>query len=181
MLDVFTTDVFKSVLFVVSALCESFCFTVVVFSSAILGTGSYLVVVILIGVYITSLCFESWLIDEFMILPLFLICSLRNNICSSRWFINLSDISLVEFPWTCSLGLCLTHDCKNSFLKLLTSVKNDFSIFLNSSKICNLRFPISSIKTGFSWFSSFCLNFWFSFGSDKHCQFPVIFNLTDLF
>ena len=98
MLDVFITDVFKSVLFVVSALCESFCFTVFVFSSAILGTGSYLVVLILIGVYITSLCFESWLIDEFMILSLFLICSLRNDICSSRWFTNLSDISLVEFP-----------------------------------------------------------------------------------
>ena len=96
-------------------------------------------------------------------LSMFLNCSLRNNICSSRWFINLSDISLVEFLQTCSLGLCLTHHWKNSFLKLLTSVKNKLFIFLNSSKICSQRFPTSSIKTCFSWFSSFSLNFWFSF------------------
>ena len=49
------------------------------------------------GVCLTSLFFESWFINEFMILPLFLSYSLRNDICCSRWFMNLSDISFVEF------------------------------------------------------------------------------------
>ena len=116
-----------------------------------------------------------------MILSLFLSCSLRNDICSSSWFINFFHISLVKFSFTCSLGLCLTHDCKNSFLNLLTSVKNELFIFLNSSNICSLRFPISSIKTDFSWFLSFSLNLWFSFGSEKHSWFPTTFSLTDWF
>ena len=116
-----------------------------------------------------------------MILSLFLSCSLRNDICSSSCFINLSNISFVEFTFTCSPGLCLTNDCNNSFLKLLTSVKSKLFIFLRYFKICSLRFPISSIKTGFSWFSSFSLNFWFCFGSDKHSRFPTIFSLTDWF
>ena len=89
------------------------------------------------------------------------------------------DISFVELSWTCSLGLCLTHHCKNSFLKLLISVKNELFIFLNSSKICSLRFPISSIKMSFSWFLSFSVKFWFSLGNGKHSRFPKIFSLTD--
>ena len=72
--------------------------------------------------------FESWSINEFMILSLFLSCSLRIDIYSSSWFINLFDISLVEFSLTCLLVLCLTHDCKNSFLKLLTCQKQTFHI-----------------------------------------------------
>ena len=97
--------------------------------------------------------FESWFINEFMILSLFLSCSLEKDICSSRWFINLSEISLDELCWTCSL--CLTHDCKNLFLKLLTSVKKDLFIFLNSAKIISLRFLISSIKRIYSVFIIF--------------------------
>ena len=54
-------------------------------------------------------------------------------------------------------------------------------MFLNFSSICNMRFPVSSIRMGFSWFSSFSLNFWFSFGNDKHSWFPIIFSLTDWF
>ena len=131
------------------------------------------------GVWITSLFFENWFINEFVILSLFLSCYLRNDICSTSWFINLSDISYVKFSFTCSQGLCSTHDCKN--LKFLTSVKNELSIFLNSPNICSLRFPISSIKTGFSWFSSFCINFWFSFGSDKHSRFLTILSRKDWF
>ena len=92
-LGVFITDVFKSVLFVISVLCESFCFTGVSFCSVIFFLSCRLIT----GVCITSLLFESWSINEFMILSLFLSCSLRNYICSSSWFINLSDISLVEF------------------------------------------------------------------------------------
>ena len=107
-LGAFITDVFKSVMFVVSALCESFCFTGVAFSSVIFFLSCGLITV----VCITSLFFESWFINEFMILSLFLSCSLRNDICSSSWFINLSDISLVEFSFTCSIELCLTQDCK---------------------------------------------------------------------
>ena len=107
-LGVFITDVFKSVMFVVSALCESFCFTGVAFSSVIFFLSCGLITV----VCITSLFFESWFINEFMILSLFLSYSLRNDICSSSWFINLSDISLVEFSFTCSIELCWTQDCK---------------------------------------------------------------------
>ena len=66
-------------------------------------------------------------------------------------------------------------------MKFLTSVKNELFILLNFSEICSLSFPISSINTGFSWFSSFSLNFWFSFGSGKHSRFPTIFSLTDWF
>ena len=54
-------------------------------------------------------------------------------------------------------------------------------MFLNFSNICNMRFPVSSIRMGFSWFSSFSLNFWFSFGNDEHSWFPIIFSLTDWF
>ena len=140
-LDVFITDVFKSVLFVVSVLCECFCFTNVAFSFVIFFLSCGLIT----GACITSLFFESWFVNECMILSLFLSCSLRNDICSSSWFINLYDISLVQFLFTCSLGLCLTHDCKNSFFKLLSSVKNELFILLNSSKSFSLRFPISSI------------------------------------
>ena len=109
-LDVFITDLFKSLLFVVSLLCESFCFTSVVFSSTVFR-NRFLSCGLIIGVCITSLfvcyltvcllphcLFEKWFINEFMILSLFPSCSLRNNICSSEWFINLSDVSLVEFP-----------------------------------------------------------------------------------
>ena len=60
------------------------------------------------GVSITSLFFDSWVINEFMILSLFLSCSLTNDICYSSCFINLSDISFVEFTFTCSLGLYKT-------------------------------------------------------------------------
>ena len=150
-----------------------YCFTGVAFSSVIF----FLSCALITGACITSLFFESWFINEFMILSSFLSCSLRNDICSSSCYINLSDILLVEFSFICLLGLCLTHDCKNSFWKLLTSVKNERFIFLNSSKICSLRFPISSTKTGFSWLSSFSHNFWFSFRSGKHSQFPAIFSL----
>ena len=66
-------------------------------------------------------------------------------------------------------------------MKFLTSVKNELFILLNFSEICSLSFLISSINTGFSWFSSFSLNFWFSLGSDKHSRFPTIFSLTDWF
>ena len=140
-LGVFITDVFKSVLFVVSGLCESVCFTGVAISSVIFFLSCGLIA----GVCVPSLFFESWFINELIILSLFLSCSLRNDICSSSWFINLYDISLVQFLFTCSLGLCLTHDCKNSFFKLLSSVKNELFILLNSSKSFSLRFPISSI------------------------------------
>ena len=92
-LGVFITDVFKSILFAVSVLCESFCFTGVAFCSVIFFLSYRLIT----GVCITSLFFESCSINEFMILSLFLSCSLRNYICSSSWFINLSDISLVDF------------------------------------------------------------------------------------
>ena len=109
-----------------------------------------------------SLFFGGWSTNHLMILSLFLSCSLRNDICSSRWFINLSDVSLVEFTWIHSPRVCLIHDWKNSFLKLLTSVKNEVLIFLN-----------------FCSFLSFSLNFWFSFGSNKHSWFPVIFSLID--
>ena len=91
-------------------------------------------------------CSRVGLLMSLWSLSLFLSCFLWNNICCCRWFINLSSILLIEFPWTYSLGLVLTHDCKNSFLKLLTSVKVKLFIFLNFSKICNLRFSISSIK-----------------------------------
>ena len=199
-LDIFITDVTKSVLLVVSALCESFCFTGVVFSSDVPG-NRFLSCRSIIGVCITSLFFESWSVDELMILSLFLNCSLRNYIALlDRWFVSLSSVSLEVFAWTCSLGICLTHDCKNSFLKILTSEhrnkithsyilflcsdKNKLFIFMSSSidgssKICNLRFPTSFINTGFSWFSSFSLNLWFSCGSGKHSRFPVIFSLID--
>ena len=111
----------------------------------------------------------------------FYVVSLEMIFCSSSWFLSLSHISFVELMFTYSLGLCLTHDWKNSCLKLLTSAKNELFTFLSSSKIFSLRFPISSIKIDFSWFSSSSLNFWFSFGSDKHSQFPTIFSLTDWF
>ena len=73
----------KSVLFVVSVLCKSFCFTGVVFSSAVFRNG-FLSCGLIIGVCTTSLFFESWFINEFMILSLSLSCSLRNDICSSK-------------------------------------------------------------------------------------------------
>ena len=59
-LGVFITDVFKSVLFVVSVLCEGFYFTDVAFSSVIFFLSRGLIT----GVYITSLFFESWFINE---------------------------------------------------------------------------------------------------------------------
>ena len=132
------------------------------------------------------LCISNWclyyvtvlrvgFINRFMILYLFLCCFFRNNICSSSWFLSLSHISFVELMFTCSLGLCLTHDCKNSCLKLLTSVKNEPFTFLNSSKIFSLRFPISSFKMDFSLFSSFSLNFWFFFREWQ--AFPISQNI----
>ena len=109
--------------------------------------------------------FENWFINEFMILSLFLSCPLRNDICSSRWFINLSNISLIKFLWTCLLGLGVTYDCNNSFLKLLTSVKNELFILLNSSKICNL-----SLKQVLLDFHNLLAVFFFFFDRDKHSQ-----------
>lgn len=90
--------------------------------------------------YYVKLFFEIWYINELMILFLFLSGSISNHICSSRWFIYLSDVSLVAFTWIRSPGAYLTHAWENLFLKLLPSIKNEFFIFLNSSKICNLRF-----------------------------------------
>ena len=100
-------------------------------------------------------CSRVGLLMSLWSLSLFLSCFLRNNICCCRWFINFSGILLIEFPWIYSLGLVLTHDCKNSFLKLLTSVKVKLFIFLNFSKICNVRFSISSIKQVFLGFHHF--------------------------
>ena len=96
-LDVLFTDLFKYVLLVVSVFCGIFYFTGVAFSSVIFR-NRFLSSGLITGVCITSLFFESWFINEFMILSLFLSCSsLRNDICCSRWFINLSHISFVEF------------------------------------------------------------------------------------
>ena len=89
-LSVFITDIFKSVL-----LCESFCFTGRVFSSIL--RNSFFSCRLTVVFCVVSLFFESWSVNELMILSLFLSCSLRNDICSSRWFINLSDVLLVEF------------------------------------------------------------------------------------
>ena len=77
-LGVFITDIFKFVLFAVSMLCESFCFTGVAFSCYFFLSCGFIT-----GACITSLFFESWFIHEFMILHLFLSCSLRNEICYS--------------------------------------------------------------------------------------------------
>ena len=82
-LDIFITDVFKSLLLVVSVLCESFYFTGVAFSSAIFR-NRFLSCGLITSVCITSLFFESQFINEFMILSLFLSFSLINDICSSR-------------------------------------------------------------------------------------------------
>ena len=49
----------------------------VIFRNRFLSCG------LITGVCITSLFFESWFTNEFMILSLFLSCSLRNDICSS--------------------------------------------------------------------------------------------------
>ena len=78
-LDVLFTDVFKSVLLVVSVLCGSVCFTGVAFSSVIFR-NRFLSCGLITGVCIISLFFESWFINEFMILSLCLSCSLRNDI-----------------------------------------------------------------------------------------------------
>ena len=132
-------------------LWESFCFTGVAFFSVIFLFSCGLIT----SVSITLLFFDSWIINEFKILSLFLSCSLTNDICYSSCFINLSNISFVEFTFTCSLGLCLTQGWKNSFFKLLTSVKTELFIFQNSPNNCSFMFPIPSIKTGSQFLVSF--------------------------
>ena len=115
MLDVFIISVFKSVLIVVSVLGESFCFTGVMFSSVVFRNRFLTCGLIMFLHYLTV--FESWFINKFMMISLFLSWSLRSDICSSTWFINVSQISLFKFLWTCSLGLCLAHDCKKLIFK----------------------------------------------------------------
>ena len=85
-LDVFIMDVFESVLLVVSMLCGSFCFTGVF-------RNRFFCCRLTMGACFMSLFFERWSTIELMILSSFLNSSLRNDICSSRWFINLSDDS----------------------------------------------------------------------------------------
>ena len=111
-----------------------------------------------------------------MIFSLFLSCSLRNYICCSRWFINLSYISFVEFKWTCSLGLCLILDSKNSFLKLL-----NFSYSWILPRFAVWGFQYLPLKRVFLSFHHFLSIFGFLLAATSIPWFPTIFSLTDWF
>ena len=120
---------------------------------------------------IISLHLDIWSNNEFTSWSFSFNSLWRKRIWLSKWPINLSE-------WFS--GVFAILDCNSSFLKIITSFKKYFSRDSNSSVITDLKFlkQFSTLTWFFNRFSWLLL--FDSVGRDRHCQFPIVFRLTEL-